>query len=223
MPMSVPMGISGPVAGGSLPPGYPMGASPALPPDPNAELDRAKSYRVFAVVAGLMFMVFTALIASLVVLAYGFYMMESQEQAAKAPVVAPPPPPVQRGGLDTGVKAAPPPPPPKARPKSSPRPKSAPRPAAPKPPPAPAPVAKGPVVLKIPNGTGYTVAEVKCDSGVRERANFAGGTATVANIPGPGMDNCTALFKGAGAPAKAKVAGGKTYNCTFDGSFANCK
>lgn len=223
MPMAVPMGISGPVAGGSMPPGYPMGASPALPPDPSAELDRAKSYRVFAVVAGLMFMVFTALIASLVVLAYGFYMMESREPVAQNPVVAPPPPPVQRGNMDTGMAKPPPPPPPPTPRSSQPKPKSNPRPAAPKPPPAPEPVAVGPVVLKIPASAPYTRAEVKCDGGTRERGTFAGGTATVPNIPGPGQDTCTAVFKGGGALPKATVAGGKTYNCTFDGNFANCK
>jgi len=223
-PMAVPMGISGPVAGGSMPPGYPMNSQPALPPDPNAELDRAKSYRVFAVVAGLMFMVFTAAVASLMVLAYGFYMLESKEPVAQNPVVQPIPPPAPRGLDDTGVDAAPPPPPPpKPRAAPSPRPKSAPRPAAPKPPPAPEPVAVGPVVIKLPPSAPFTRVEVKCDGGTRERGSVTGGTATVPNIPGPGQDSCRAVFKGGGGLPTANVAGGETYTCTFDGSFANCK
>jgi serine/threonine-protein kinase len=222
MPMGVPMGISGPVASGPMPAGYPGGMAPAMPPDPNADLDRAKSYRVFAVVAGLMFMVFTALIASLVVLAYGFYMMEQSQPVAQNPVVAPPPAP--RGpAIDTGGAAAPPPPPKAApRPKSAPKSSPKPAPAAPKPAPPPAPVEKGNVVLKIAASEPYTRAEIKCDSGIRERGSFVGGTATVPNIPGPGMDNCTAVFKGGGALPKATVHGGKTYNCTFDGTFAKC-
>lgn len=224
MPMAVPMGISGPVASGPMPAGYPAGAPPMMPPDPNADLDRAKSYRVFAVVAGLMFMVFTALVASLVVLAYGFYMMEQAEPVAQNPVVQPVPPPRGAQGMDTGLATPPPPPPPKPSPKPRPKPSSGPKPAPkPAPPPPPAPVAKGPVTISIPSSEPYTSAEIKCDSGVRERGSFMGGKATVQNIPGPGQDNCTLLFKGGGALPKAKVSGGNSYTCTFDGSLANCK
>lgn len=223
MPMAVPMGISGPVASGPMPAGYPGGMAPAMPPDPNADLDRAKSYRVFAVVAGLMFMVFTALIASLVVLAYGFYMMEQAQPVAQNPVVQPIPPPRGGGGIDTGL-AKPPPPPPPPKPRSSPKPRSGPKPAPkPKPPAPPPPVEKGSVVIKISASEPYTQAEIKCDSGLRERGSFAGGTATVPNIPGPGQDNCTVVFKGGGGLPKASVVGGKTYSCTFDGSFAKCQ
>lgn len=225
MPMAVPMGISGPVASGPMPVGYPTGAPAMLPPDPNADLDRAKSYRVFAVVAGLMFMVFTALVASLVVLAYGFYVMEQSEPVAQNPVVQPVPAPRGPKGLDTGLAKPPPPPPPSSpKPRPSPKPSSGPKPAPkPAPPPPPAPVAKGPVTISIPASEPYTAAEVKCDSGVRERGSFVGGKATVPNVPGPGQDNCTLLFKGGGALPKTSVAGGKSYTCTFDGSLANCK
>ncbi len=233
MPMAVPMGISGPVAQGPLPPGYAAYQSGGLPPGANDDLERAKSYRVFAVVAGLMTMVMCALVVSLMVLSYGFYLTTQQEQA-KGPESVPTVPAPRGPTVDTGGKVAPPPPPPP--PGNNPSPKQPrppspaggnnPAPATPKPPPQPkppAPVASGPVTIKIGATDPYTSVELKCDGGERARGSFAGGVATIPNVPGPGQDTCRVVFKGGGGLPAAAVEGGRTYNCSFQGTVAICK
>ena len=228
MPMAMPMGISGPVANGGLPPGYGAYAHGSMPPDASDDLERAKSYRVFAVVAGLMMMVMSAVVVSVMVLAYGFYLANQQQVAAprEIPQVAPPPKRV----VDTGGGKAEPPPPPQA-PKPAggggggggggPKPPSEPKP--PKPPAPPAPVASGPVTLNIAATEPYNKAELKCDSGIRQQASFAGGVATLTNVPGPGSDSCKVVFKGGGGLPAATVVGGRSYSCSFQGTVAVCK
>ncbi len=226
MPMGVPMGISGPVAPGSLPPGYgaPMAS---LPPDPSQDLERAQSYRVFAVVAGLMMMVMCAVIIAMGVLAYGVYLMDQNDTASKGPDVLQPPPVAPQAPVDTGVAEAPQPPTAEPTPKPGPRPSPGPSPApnpTPRPAPPPAPVASGPVVIKLPASAGITRVDVKCETSTeRWRESFVNGSATIQNVPGPGSDSCHALLKGPGAPLKIVVAGGKTYDCVIDGTVARCK
>jgi len=225
VPMGVPMGISGPVAGGALPPGYGGAGMASLPPDPSQDLERAQSYRVFAVVAGLMMMVMCAVIVAMGVLAYGVYLMDQEETAATNPDILRPPPVAPQAPIDTGVKEPEPPRTPAPSTAPRPTPKSAPRPApTPKPPPPPAPVASGTVTVKIPTGAGISRIDVKCENSTeRWRQSFVNGTASIPNVPGPGSDKCWGTLKGPGAPMKIVVAGGNSYDCMIDGTVARCK
>jgi hypothetical protein len=78
--------------------------------------------------------------------------------------------------------------------------------------------------VTVPAGSGITRIDVKCENDPeRWRESFVNGTAVVQNVPGEGADNCFGLLKGPGAPLKIVVAGGKSYNCTIDGTVARCK
>ncbi len=213
-----PIGIQGPIAGGPVG-GYSMPPGAQLPPDPSSEMHRAQSYRVFAIVIGLMFMVFTVLAVTVTLTVYGIYWYDKQpEQRDKDLTMAPvaPPPPV-----DTGTRVAPPPPPTPqpVQPKTPTGPKP---PSQPRPPPEPAP-ATDPAAVSLtlqPGSPPFTSVEIKCPTGFRERGDFVGGKATVPNVP---REDCEALFKG-GPPAKTRVTGGDSKSCSFvGGNAANCR
>jgi hypothetical protein len=211
-PMHMPMGIQGPVAGPVA--GYPMGGA-QMPPDPSADLQRAQSYRVFAVVLGLMFMVSSVLVVVAILTVYGVYVMNQAEDPKPVDVVVTPPP-APRTPVDTGL---PEPPAPKLQPR--PRPNPRPQPVAPVAPvPEVAPTDPGPVTIALgPGSPAFTSVEVVCPTeNFRERGSFSGGSATVPSVP---RVDCTAYFKG-GPPAKAKVSGGDSKSCTFVGAAANC-
>lgn len=209
--MVAPMGIQGPVASGpqAMPQGYPgMGAQ--MPPGHDPDVNRAQSYRVFAIVAGLMFMVFTALIVTALLTVYAVYSFEDPEPEKVAAVPLPKP----ARAVDTGVPAAPEP---VAKPKPKPRTTPRPRPKA-EPEPVAAPTDPGPASITVPASEPFTGMEVKCPSGFRERAMFAGGTATIQNVP---REDCYAHLKG-GQPVKIKIRGGQSLRCTIIGTAADC-
>jgi hypothetical protein len=204
--MGYGMGIQGPVVGG------PQAA--ARPAEPAPEIERAQSFRVFAIVAGLLFMVLTALVVCVIVVAA--VVLYGDAGGGAAPVAGPKPVPLaDLGTPDEDEEIAeplpPPPPSPTPRPPSGPKP---PRPPSPTPSPAPAaPTAGGPVTLTLPPGAPWTAVEVTCPDVAdwpRPRAPFSNGSATVQNVPASG---CYANFKG-GAPAKVSVRGGNSYTCT---------
>lgn len=216
------MGIQGPVAGGPVAPmgGFPQGGMP--PGAIEEEISRAQSYRVFAIVTGLMFMVFSALIMTVGLAVYGLWMTAETDRERQAAVVTPPPPPRQPA-VDTGI-APPPTTTPKPKPpkpggggggtKPSPTPTPTPTPT---PPPAPA-VGPGPVTVTIPAGEPYTSIEVTCPSGYRQRANFSNGSASLPDVP---REDCLVTFRG-GPPARNKISGGQSKSCTFPSGSAHC-
>jgi hypothetical protein len=223
MGMGMGLGIQGPVSGAppAMPPqGFPQ---PAMVPgaDPGMDGDRAKSYRVFALVAALMFMVFSALIGTVGMTVFGLYVTSNAQQAASIP--APRPAPKSRGPVvDTGIQAPDPQPAPKARP----RPKTGggprPAPVGPKPAPAPPPPpanAPGSITITIPGSALFTGIEVTCPDGFRQRGSFVGGKATIPHVPAM---KCDLIFKG-GLPARNTIRGGETKNCTFNDGIAVCK
>ncbi len=228
MGMGAGMGIQGPVAGGpaSMPSqgGYPQPAM--MPPDPGGGMDgnRAQSYRVFAIVAALMFMVLSALIVTVGMTVAGVYMTSNAQQVAAVP--PPKPAPKSRGTLvDTGAPApVAPAPTKKPRPSrggggsSKPNPKPNPGPKAPPAPPPPPANTPGAVTVTIPTSESFTSIEVKCATGFRQRGSFVNGKATVPDVPAM---ECDLLFKG-GLPAQNKISGGQSLNCTFQGGQAVC-
>jgi len=220
MGMGMGMGIQGPVAGAPPSMAPQMQSHPGTMPhgQGGAEGSRAQSYRVFAIVAGLMFMVMSALVLSVGLAVGGLYWSNQAEPTAtNQPNIAPRPERTKK--VDTGTAAAPPPikPPPKPRPTTArPRPTTTPVPAAPAPPPPPA--ATGSATVIVPATASFTAVEVKCPGGFRDRASFSGGKATVPDVPNM---ECDMFFKG-GLPAKNKIRGGQTKNCTFSGGQAVC-
>jgi serine/threonine protein kinase len=219
----VPLGIQGPVAGGMH-----YGASPhsaQVPPDLQGDVQRAQSYRVFAVVLGLIFMVLSVLVVT-VTITVGVVMYGARDTGPKdsqltvGQPLPPPPPPA-----DTGDRV-PDPPPVVSNPKP-PRPGGgtapAPRPTGPKPPPPPPPPSADPAQATVslaPGSPPFTAVEVRCQvSGFRDRADFVGGTA---KIPGVPREECDVFFKG-GPPAKARISGGQSKTCSFQGVAANCQ
>jgi hypothetical protein len=215
-PMMMPMGISGPVASGG-PTGMPLSVPP--PPDYEQDVQRARSYRVFAVVMMLMAMVFTVMVAA-VFLIFSAVVYQGVGDSKNDPVavIGPITQPVN-APVDTGA-VAPPIPNPEPRP-SRPRPDPGPRPD-PAPRPAP-PTGNAPLTVKLePGAPLFTSIEVVCEtpSGkYRERAPFSSGTAVRADVP---RSDCTMYFKG-GPPANVRVSGGQTLSCSFVGSSPNCK
>jgi serine/threonine protein kinase len=222
-PMQVPLGIQGPVVGGGMY-GAPSPHSAQLPPDLQGDVQRAQSYRVFAVVLGLMLMVFSVTIVTVMVLV-GVLWFGNQDTGPKDSQLAisqPPPPPPP---ADTGERI-PDPPPVVNNPKPGPKPGGAPsqpKPAGPRPAPAPPPPSADPAqatVTLAPGAPPFTAIEVRCQvSGFRDRADFVGG---VAKIPGVPREECDIFFKG-GPPAKARISGGQSKTCSFQGVAANCQ
>jgi serine/threonine protein kinase len=219
----VPLGIQGPVAGGGMY-GAPSPHSAQLPPDLQGDVQRAQSYRVFAVVLSLMFMVFSVLIVT-VMIAVGVVVYGNQKEATKESLVVgngPPPPPPPPA--DTGERV-PEPPPVVSNPKPAPRTgggaPAVPKPATPKPAaPAPSGDPAQATITLAPGAPPFTSVEVRCQvSGYRDRADFVGG---VAKVPGVPREECDVFFKG-GPPAKSRISGGQSKTCSFQGVAANCQ
>ena len=73
--------------------------------------------------------------------------------------------------------------------------------------------------IRIRDTSRFTSAEIKCETGFRDRAHFIGRTAIFTDVP---HDECTVFFKG-GAPAKTSIRGGEKKNCTFSGATTDCQ
>ncbi|MBX2796020.1 MAG: serine/threonine protein kinase [Myxococcales bacterium] len=212
-PGAPPVGIQGPVARGPVAAG-PVAAAPggpaALPPGmqappSSADGGRAQSYRVFAVLLGLMLMVGGVLAITVVLTVYGV-VSSSSETASRDVEVATPAP--ERAPVDTGGRAR--------RPKPPPRP----APVAPRPKPRPA-SGPGTVSLTLQAGSPpFTSVEIVCEQPrFRQRVDFVGASVKVSGVP---RAPCTAHFKG-GPPAKTSVRGGDSKLCSFSGATANCR
>ena len=186
-----------------------MKVAPAAIP-PSASTGRSSSYRRYAVVVS---MGFAAALAAVVTVGAVGGVLWSQP----GPQVSEPEPLVAvaakkaKGAADTASLPG------NSRPKQY-------R-AAPKPKPKPAParssgsVGAGPFVVKLAQGA--TSVEVKCGGGYRQRAAFAGGVATVPDLP-VGED-CTVIFKG-GPPAQFRpVRAHMTVECSLQGTTAVCE
>ena len=220
-PVMMPMGISGPVANA---PGMHhaagMPAPAAMPADLQQDVQRARSYRVFAIVMMLMAMVFSVMVAA-VILIFSVVFFRPDGPSSNQPVaVINPVPPPNNARVDTGVVAPP-------IPKAAPKPRSSPRPRSttPKPAAAPKPPPSSPGQLKVtlaPGSPVFTSIEIVCETAsgkYRQRAPFNGGTASRADVP---RSECTMFFKG-GPPASVKVRGGQTLTCAFVGQAPSCK
>jgi len=224
MGMGMGIGIQGPVAGAppSMAPQMHSQAGVGLHGQPPADGNRAQSYRVFAILAGLMMMVFMALVVTVMLTVAGVYWTNQTEPVAKVPVTAPPP--TRRSkAVDTGQPAPPIPtpatkrPPPRSGGGGTPKPKT---PAPPKPAPPPPPASAGSVTVTVPADAKFTSIEVSCPgTGFRQRASFSGGKATLADVPAV---ECDLKFKG-GLPASNKIRGGETKSCTFPDGQAVCQ
>lgn len=196
--------ITGPVASGPVAQGPVAGGAPPT--------QRARSYRVFAFVTGLMFLVFTAALIAVGLVAWGVWSAEEtpdQPVASISPALQAAPAPAVRVE-DT---AAPPEPP------KPPEPAKRPAQASSSPKPAPRPTGPAPATIQIPADQPFTSIEVTCPSGFRARAPFEGGRATVRDVP---REDCTVHFKG-GPPARNRISGGQTKTCTFPNAQAVCK
>ncbi len=215
-PMHMPMGIQGPVASGQVA-GYPPMGGAQMPPDRSADLHRAQSYRVFAVVLGLMTLVLTVVVVVAMLTVYGAYTLNQRDED-KDPtvVVTPPPPPVN--AVDTGLA---PPPPRGTTPKPPPGPSQPRTPRPSKPPPEPSPAATGMVTVTLgPGSPGFTSIEVVCPgTDFRERASFIAQKASLGDVPG--AVTCQVFFKG-GASASSTIEAGQNKTCTFQGTVAKC-
>jgi hypothetical protein len=214
------IGIQGPVAGAPpsmAPQMHSQGAG--LHGQPPADGNRAQSYRVFAILAGLMMMVFMALVVTVMLTVAGVYWTNQTEPVAKVPVTAPPP--TRRSkAVDTGQPAPPIPTPPIKSPTRPSGGGGTPKPKTPAPPAPPAPAAAGTVTVLIPPDASFTSIEVSCSgTDFRNRASFSGGKATLADVPAV---ECDLKFKG-GLPAANKIQGGQTKSCTFPGGQAVCQ
>jgi hypothetical protein len=216
--------IQGPVIGGPVasPPswnanaGTPFAVSGPVPTQGAGNDQRVQSARVWAILLG----VFAVACAAVVVVMFMKMKEPAPEQVAAAPAPAPVAKPVERKARDEDTGSPPPAQQQQAAPKPRPRVASAggapAAPAAPRPPPL---GAKAPLTVVF-NGTAPAAVEVTCPSGFRDRASVAGGTATVRDVPTG--ENCTMYPKGIPATA-APARGGRTINCTIQGTTTSCK
>jgi len=226
-PVGAPMAISGPIASGpGGPPSMGGGAGGAAsqfqvgaqPSATEGSEDRARSYRIYAIILGLFGLLGMTAVVVTVAVVMGLNAGGGEEEDASADVEETSPKPKPKPSVDTAA-AAPDLPPPPPRPSPKPRPSGGTAPAAPAP--APKPVGPAAATFIIPAGVSYTTVEVTCPSGARKRGAFDGTKATVADVPT--NEDCTAHFKG-GSPASAKpVRGGKTWSCEFPSATAVCK
>ena len=190
----------------SLPPG----ASPFAQYSDGVEMaghlerGRADTVRVVAIMAGLLFVVGSAMVLSGAAIVAGLAWTGQLDEMAAGDQTDGDPTHIRDTGLiKRGTIEAP------QRRRSSggsggAAPEAAPEPEAPKP---------APVTVKIPPGIMFHEVEVSCPSGWRGRSRVSGNQATVKNVP-PSME-CRLTFKG-GQPAQTKVFAGQTISCTFD-------
>ena len=228
--ISGPMGsIGGPIAGPTASMGstggtqspFQVGGSPDTGANPD---QRARSYRVYAIILALFFFTFMAMVGTVAAVLVGTNMGEGEEQVEEVASTKKPDKKKsdeKKGGKDTAasVEDEEPPPPPPPRRRSAPSsgsstPAAAPRPRAPSGPGA------GVVKITLSGATALNV-ELKCPSGFRKRGAFQGGTATISGVPGG--ESCTAMLKG-GAPLQANgIQANKTYTCSPAGNVLSCK
>jgi hypothetical protein len=228
--VGAPMAISGPIAAGPTA-GGPVGVGGSVG-GPSSQFqvgaqpdahegggDRARSYRIYAIILGLFGLLGATLVVVIIAVVVGMNAGDGTDDgSAEDDVEYVEDKPKPKPKVDTASEAPylPPPPP---RPVSRARPSGPTAPAAPAP--APKPVGPAPATFTIPSGVVYTGVEVTCPSGYRNRGAFAGTKATVPDVPT--TEDCTAFFKG-GSPASAKpVRGGKTWACEFPSATAVCK
>ena len=70
-----------------------------------------------------------------------------------------------------------------------------------------------------PGSPPFTAIEVVCPaSGFRDRGGFSNGVASVGGVP---REDCDVHFKG-GPPVHAKISGGQSKTCSFQGVTAVC-
>ena len=222
--MGGPMAISGPVASGPTASGPTAGGSVGGPSSqfqvaqqPDASEggggDRARSYRIYAIILGLFGLVGTTLVVVIVAIVIGMNSKPEKKDAEPEVATAHKPHPKTQDTASAPINLPPPPPRPVPRRRSH---------TAPAPRPAPKPV--GPAAATFVLGSGasnYYNVEVTCPSGFRGRAAVGSGKATVSNVPT--NEDCTVFFKGV-PPTQAKpVRGGKTWTCSFTSGTASCK
>lgn len=237
--MQQPMGIQGPVAGPMM--GGPMGpmvgagmgpmagAAGQLPYAPLEE--RATSARVYMVIIGLVMMVCMAIlaVAGVVLIAVVQSQVPDEPEPLTQQVVAPPVQRIIPEQQDSGdATADAPSPKPRSRPRSSPKPRSSGTAPRPSPSPAPAPAAApeaagtpGTVTVTLTGDLVASSAEVNCNGGAfRERGAFAGGKATVANVPG---GSCFLVLVGAGTKKRINFQSARSFTCSGAGSNFTCR
>jgi len=213
-PIGAPLGIRGPIASGPTPIATPAGTQAA--PHVGAGVQRAQSYRVFAVVIGLSFMVLLALTVTVIITVMAVMGSDDTPEAVAPETterVAPKPTLKQ---VDTGTRPAPRPlPVGRGIPRTSSRTPPAPAPVRPRPSSGP-----GTITLTIAESS-FSSVQVSCPSGFRDRQPIRGGKMVMSGVP---REACTAFFKG-GPPAKTQVSGGDTKTCTFVGAAmaASCR
>lgn len=194
-----------PPTDGLQPQALPDGASPFQQYVPNSQTmtasvkrGQADTTRILAIVGGLAFMIAAALAATVVILVVGWQVAGDRIMEGVAGVE-----PDKGHVKDTGIIAEIP-----DRPVRGPR-------VAPEPEPEPVGPQKGPATILIDSSvTFFHSIEVNCpENGIRARARFRGGKATVYGIP-PGED-CMVTFQGS-EPEKAYIRGHQTKRCTFN-------
>ncbi len=201
MGMGMSVGIQGPVVSAA-----PVATSP---PSPEMTGSRARSYRVFAILAALLFMVFSALVGAMALTVWSVHLRSE-------PTPVPPRVSTIVEETDTDLQDADP----DADPSDEPIP-DPPRPDRPPPPPPPPPepvVTAAPITVTVVGAETFTGVEVKCPDGFRERGSFVGDKATVPDVP---LLECDLVFKG-GLPVRNKISGGQDKTCTIEGSQAVC-
>ncbi len=238
--MGAPMAISGPIASGPTAGGNsggersPFQVGQAPTGQQAAPEQRARSFRIYAIILALFFMCFLAMVSAVLVVVVGSQYVDDGAVAAadddddkdKKKKKKKQKEPEDTASDDGAGAAAPAPPPPPPR-RSAPRPRSS------------SGGSSGggsasagssrsrgssapPGSIKVTvQGSTFLAVEIKCPSGDRKRAAFSGGTATAQGIPS-GQD-CELHFKG-GAPVKFRpVRSGNAYTCNVQGSTAVCK
>ena len=206
-----PVGIRGPVAQGPVA----VPVVPGVQQPPIQDGGRTQSYRVFAILIGLMMMVSSVLVVIVALTVYGVYWSSNQETSQRTPELTTPAR-TTPALFDTGLPAGRPEPQPIVKPKSSPRPRNISP--VPRPPPAPPTSPSAVTITLAPGSPRFSSVEITCPSGFRQRIPFgATGSATVPGVP---REGCTAFFKG-GPPAKSAISGGDSKTCSFNPTTCN--
>jgi hypothetical protein len=175
---------------------------------------RVQSNRVYAIIFGVFLLVCTAV---LVAVWFRATMEEEPEVVTKVETAKVEAKPVQKPKEDTGIAEPVPEKPKSAKTKTSKPPSGETSSTAAKP--APAPKGGGPLSVTMADPTQATGIEVVCPSGLRKRASFSGGRATISDVP---QEACTLYFKG-GPPAQYKPIGGhRSVTCRIVGTTGSC-
>lgn len=180
----------------------------ALPPDPRIETRQAESFRAFAVIALLVAVATSSLVASILLLVA----VDLHRPAPVVPAALPPRVVVHDEEVEAPLLAA-------EVPVRSAVP--GPRPSTPREPPPP-PTTPAPVTVTLaPGSPPFTSFSVTCAStGFRQVAPLSGGTGTLADVP---RADCVLHFRGVGALPKTPVTGGRHLTCSFVGTAPDCR